>query len=247
MEQNNNVNNKSFKGLIFINVILVILVIGLIGFIVYDKVVLDKNDSAADTTINTPNTNNDKIEKEENNEESKEEIELIDNNVLYNNVSSMINSFITKELTPYSIKFNYNYMTDVVAQNNFVISALLSNKSINKEYDVDAFGEEGTGYVTFSKTDFTNMYINIIGNSPDYNQITNANNQIKINNDKLSGTVVTGPHSFDVKYNEVTYKDGVYTVKMDYSTEEISSVIEIKLTVNRNNTYKFNSLVVINK
>ena len=48
MEQNNNVNNKSFKGLIFINIILVILVIGLIGFIVYDKVVLDKNDSAAE-------------------------------------------------------------------------------------------------------------------------------------------------------------------------------------------------------
>lgn len=43
------------------------------------------------------------------------------------------------------------------------------------------------------------------------------------------------------------YSDKVYTVKIDYSAEEISSIIEMKLTINPNNTYKFNSLTVINK
>lgn len=92
------------------------------------------------------------------------------------------------------------------------------------------------------------MYINIIGISPDYNQIAStANSQIKVNNNKVSGVVVTGAHSYDVKYNDVTYSDGVYTVKIDYTAEGISAIIEIKLSINPNNTYKFNSLNVINK
>ena len=128
MEQNNSISNKSFKVLIFMNIILIILVVCLIGYIVYDKVIVDKNNTNNNNTIINPIDNND------NKVEENKETERIDANVLYNNVSTMIEGFITKELTPYLMKFNHNYMTDKVAQNNLVVSALLSDQSIKKEY-----------------------------------------------------------------------------------------------------------------
>ncbi len=261
---------KNNKGFIWLIIILIVLVLGLVGYIIYDKILkydIPITNITTTTTITTTNIKTDLSNAEK--EWEKEKI------TVYNDIINMLDEFIKKEFNEYDIKFNYDYMDDIIAKNNIVISAMMDNDKIKKDVDVDVNNVEITGAITFEKNDFINMYNTIIGEQPDFNKIINVTENtskaIEVKDDKISGSYVTGASLYMIKLNDIVCSNTEYSLKLDYVYESeensniisekytdyektktfdddlINALIDINLNKNSNGTYKINYLRVIKK